>query len=165
MQIGKWTALLLLWVAAGCGTFYVRPTESHALTPAQIADVENGVRVFARSVAQDVTRDGPAAWRRHFADLPQFFMAANGKMVFPDSATASMGIQDLASVIKKIELRWGDDLRRTAVTSRGRCTGSMGAGNSATRIGPCRRRRRMRVLREASRYGETVRVAELVRLH
>ncbi len=53
----------------------------------------------------------PRAWRKQFADSPSFFMAADGQMVFPDSAAATKGIQDLALDIKQIELVWGNDLR------------------------------------------------------
>jgi hypothetical protein len=60
--------------------------------------------------AHDVTQDGPTAWRRHFADSPSFFMAVNGRLVFPNSAAATAGIQNVARTIKQIELRWGDDL-------------------------------------------------------
>ena len=38
-------------------------------------------------------------------------MAANGRMVFPDSAAATKGIHNLALDIKQIELVWGNDLR------------------------------------------------------
>jgi len=89
----------------------VKSSESRSLTPVQAADVENGVRAFVHTVAQDLARDGPAAWRRFFADTPSFFMAADGRLVFPNSASATAGIADLARMIKQIELRWGDGLR------------------------------------------------------
>jgi hypothetical protein len=105
-------ALLLAAVAfAGCGSHH-----SHSLTPARSAAVEDSVRAFARAVAHDVTEEGPAAWRRHFADSPAFFMAANGQLVFPNSAAATAGIQGLARNFKHIELHWGDDLRVDPLT-------------------------------------------------
>ena len=51
------------------------------------------MRAFAQTVARDITSEGPAAWRRHFSDSPSFFMAAEGRLEFPDSAAASRGIQ------------------------------------------------------------------------
>jgi hypothetical protein len=63
------------------------------------------------TVAHDITQDGPAAWRRHFADSPAFFMAADGQLAFPNSAAATAGIEALTHTIKRIELQWGDDLR------------------------------------------------------
>jgi hypothetical protein len=83
----------------------------HVLTPSESAAIESGVRAFAQFVAADVTREGPSAWRRHFADTPSFFMAVNGRMAFPDSAAATAGIQEASRAIRQIELHWGDDLR------------------------------------------------------
>jgi len=94
-------ALLLVSIAAmGCGArHYDR------------AAVENGVRAFAQTVAQDVSRDGPAAWRKHFADTPAFFMAVDGHLEYADSAAATQGIQGVTRVIKQITLQWGEGLR------------------------------------------------------
>ncbi len=69
------------------------------------------MRRFAQAVAEDVTREGPVAWRQHFADSPAFFMAAEGRLALPNSETATRVIQDLARVITHIELRWGNGLR------------------------------------------------------
>jgi hypothetical protein len=41
----------------------------------------------------------------YFSDSPSFFIAAEGRLQFPDSAAASRGIQDLTRIIKHIELR------------------------------------------------------------
>jgi hypothetical protein len=111
MHACTWAVLLASAASVGCGALYVKSGDSHSLSPAQAAEVENGVRAFAHTVAQDVTRDGPAAWRKHFAGTPSFFMAADGYLVFPDSASATTGIQDLTRAIKQIDLRWGDQLR------------------------------------------------------
>lgn len=109
MHAWKWPVLLASVALVGC-------RDAPSLTPAQAAAVEHDVRAFAQTVAQDVTRDGPAAWRRHFADTPSFFMAVNGSLVFPNSASATAGIQDVARLIKHIDLRWGDELRVDALT-------------------------------------------------
>lgn len=74
------------------------------------------MRAFTRTVAHDITQEGPSAWRRHFADSPAFFMASEGHLVFPNSAAATAGIQDVARSIKQIELQWGDDLRVDPLT-------------------------------------------------
>lgn len=63
---------------------------------------------FAATVAHDVTKDGPAAWRKHFSDGPTFYMANDGKLQFADSAAATAGIQNLQRMIKRIELKWSD---------------------------------------------------------
>lgn len=91
--------------------------QSRPLTAERAAAVEAGVRAFTRTVAHDVTEEGPAAWRKHFADSPLFFMAVDGKLVFPSGAAAMAAIPDLARTIKHIELRWGDDLRVDPLTA------------------------------------------------
>jgi hypothetical protein len=116
MYAWPWVFLLAAAICAGCGSRHIVSGRSQSLTVARAAAVEDGVRAFARTVAHDVTGEGPSAWRRHFADSPSFFMAANGQMVFPNSASATTGIQDLARTIRHIELRWGDDLRVDALT-------------------------------------------------
>jgi hypothetical protein len=109
--------LLLVTVAsAGCGSHHVVSSESQSLTAARTAAVDESVRSFARAVAHDVTQEGPSAWRKHFADSPEFFMASEGHLVFANSASATTGIQDLTHTIKQIELRWGDDLRVDPLT-------------------------------------------------
>jgi hypothetical protein len=88
------------------------------LPPSRAAAVEDGVRAFAGTVAADVTREGPSAWRRHFSDSPAFFMAVNGRLQFPDTRAATHGIQEAARMIPRIQLRWGDDLRVDVLTAQ-----------------------------------------------
>jgi hypothetical protein len=111
MHTWPWFLLLATASSVGCGARHPASAEPPSLTPAQAAEVESGVRAFARDLARDVTRDGPSAWRRHFADTPAFFMAVDGRMAFPDSASATAGIRAAAGAIKQIDLQWGDDLR------------------------------------------------------
>jgi hypothetical protein len=113
-----WLCALFLatLTSAGCDRQPALSSESRSLTPARAAAVEDGVRAFMGAVAHDVTLDGPAAWRKHFADSAAFFMADDGRMVFPDSAAATKGIHDLALDIKQIELVWGNDLRVDPLT-------------------------------------------------
>lgn len=110
---GRALAILVVFVtAAPCTAF------GQALTAKRAAQITREVKEFARTVAQDVTEGGPAAWRGHFADTPAFFMASEGRLVFPDSAAASHAIEQLSRSIKRIELRWGDDLRVDPLTPR-----------------------------------------------
>jgi hypothetical protein len=96
-------ALVLVLAGAGCG-------------PQPRTAEEDSVRAFMHAVAQEVSREGPAAWRREFAPGPEFFMAANGQLVFADAAAAARGIEALTHTLPKIELRFGDDLRVDALT-------------------------------------------------
>jgi len=72
---------------------------------------DQALRKFALYVADDVTRDGPSAWRRHFSDRPAFFMVSNGQLVFSNGEEASKGIAKLEKSIRHIELRWGKTIR------------------------------------------------------
>jgi hypothetical protein len=110
------TLLLATVTSMACGRHPTLSGESQSLTPARAAFVEGGVRGFMQAVAHDVTMEGPAAWRKQFADSPSFFMAADGGMVFADSAAATTGIHELALGIRHIELAWGDDLRVDPLT-------------------------------------------------
>lgn len=107
---------LVFILALGCGKRQASD-EPQALSSARAAGVDEGVRAFTRTVAQDVTRDGPVAWRKHFGDGPEFYMASEGQLVFPNGAAATAAIADLAKTLKHIELKWGDDIRVDPLTA------------------------------------------------
>jgi hypothetical protein len=86
-----------------------------ALSAAHRTALTDSVRAFTLAMVQDVSREGPVAWRRHFAEDPAFFMAAEGRLQFPSSDSASRAIAGLARMIRSIELRWGDELRVDAL--------------------------------------------------
>jgi hypothetical protein len=67
-------------------------------------------------VAANITSQGPGAWQAAFADDPSFSMAVNGRLVFPDRATATAAIGALGQSIRHIELQWGPDLRIDTLT-------------------------------------------------
>jgi hypothetical protein len=71
----------------------------------------DSVRAFMAGVAHGVTAGGPAAWRGFFVDDSTFFMASEGRLVFPSSAAASRGIDQLKQLITRIELTWADTAR------------------------------------------------------
>ena len=110
MRIWQWAPLTLLLVA-GCNSQRDLPFSGD-----RAAAVERDVRAYAATIAHDVTQQGPSAWRRHLADSPAFFMASEGRLVFPDSATAKAAVQYLERTIKHIELTWGNDLRVDPLT-------------------------------------------------
>jgi len=56
------------------------------------------------------------AWQKYFADTPNFFMAVNGQIAFPNGQAAAHAIPEIARQFKHIELRWGDDLRLDVLT-------------------------------------------------
>jgi hypothetical protein len=109
--------LLATLISALSATPQSASAQLQSLTPARAAAVEDGVRAFTRTVAHDVTEEGPSAWRKHFADSPSFFMAVDGKLAFPSGAAMIAAIPDVARAIKHIELHWGDDLRVDPLTA------------------------------------------------
>lgn len=104
MRADKWGFLLVVMFCSACNTRLVTP----ALSPERAAETDRQVKEFAATVANDVTQDGPAAWKKHFSESPAFFMASEGRLQFPDSASAITGIQELTRTIKHIELKWSD---------------------------------------------------------
>ena len=117
MRTSHWALVVIATVASvACDPSHGGSSELQPVTPDRAATIEADLRAFALAVARDVTRDGPSAWRRYFADSPAFFMAAQGHLVFANSDSATQAIQELARTIKHIELRWGDGLRIDPVT-------------------------------------------------
>ena len=85
------------------------PNDSASLTTAQYSIVQDSVLQMASQIAADVSRDGPIAWLRHFADTTVFFMASDGQLMFPNYDSASIFIRNkLVKMISKIELSWSD---------------------------------------------------------
>ena len=69
--------------------------------------VRDSVQIMAESIAKDVSREGPAAWIRYFENTPDFFMASEGRLVFPNNDSATNFIRNtLVKSISKIELHW-----------------------------------------------------------
>jgi hypothetical protein len=93
----------LLMVIVSCNE------KKDTLTPGQIADVKDSVQIMAQSIAKDISQQGPKAWLQYFEDAPDFFMASEGKLVFPNIDTAKNIINTkLITIISKIELHWSD---------------------------------------------------------
>jgi hypothetical protein len=116
MRVRQWVVLMCataLLGFQGCANF---ADNSRSLSDARRAAIEAGVRQFTATVAHDVTRDGPIAWRNFFAEGPEFFMAVNGKLAFSDGQSAAKLLPEIARQFKHIELRWGNDLRLDALT-------------------------------------------------
>lgn len=108
---GRW---LLAVLAVACTP---RPVPEDALSAAQAAAVQSGVRAYLEAVAADVSREGPAAWRRHFSDAPVFFMAVDGQLAFADGAAAARAIPEVVRALPRIQLRFSD-VRVDALTPR-----------------------------------------------
>ena len=69
--------------------------------------VSKDVIQLADSIALDISKNGPAAWLYYFENSPDFYMASNGSLIFPDYATALRYIHDsLIHTIPHITLKW-----------------------------------------------------------
>jgi hypothetical protein len=112
----RWVVLVFMAVSLGCQACRQSAESSEALTPGRRAAIEDSVRQFTATVAHDVTQEGPIAWQRYFADSPNFFMAVDGKLIFPDGQAAAQAIPEIARQFQHIELRWGNDLRLDVLT-------------------------------------------------
>ena len=108
MRTWGWVPLVVVVGSSACQT---GENGARSMTPPQTAAIEDSVRRFAATVASDLTGEGPAAWRRHFAATSAFFMASEGQIVLPNSDSATAVIRDLARGMTHLELRWGDSLR------------------------------------------------------
>ena len=114
-----WPSTLLL-AAFGSAGWFARTAGSarlQSLAPASAAALGESARTFMHTVAHDVTQEGPLAWLKFFNTGPEFFMAVNGQLAFPNPAAAKEGTQNFARTINRIELTWGDDLRVDPLTA------------------------------------------------
>jgi len=116
MRIRKWMLLLPMVASLLCQGCSRSVDDARSLTQARRAAVEEEARRFTATVAHDVTAEGPLAWRKHFADTPEFFMAVDGQLAFPNGHAAAQAIPGIARQIKHIELHWADDLRLDPLT-------------------------------------------------
>lgn len=106
--MNRWIVALAGLTLIGCQP---RSEGLPRLDAARSGAIADSVRAFADSIALGVTARGPAAWRDYFSDGPEFFMASEGRLVFPNSDVAERAIQELVGQISSIELSWGDSLR------------------------------------------------------
>jgi hypothetical protein len=111
------TLLLAAFGSAGCSARTAASAELQSSTPASAAAIDESARAFMHTVAHDVTEGGPLAWLKFFNTGPEFFMAVNGQLAFPNAAAAKDGTQNFARTINRIELTWGDDLRVDPLTA------------------------------------------------
>ncbi len=95
-------AIVITLILAACQGKRQSPDEG------QLGAVRDSVQVFASTVAHEVTREGPRAWLRFFSHSPEFFMASQGKLVFPTIDSASVLVEYLAVQVRSIQLTWAD---------------------------------------------------------
>lgn len=82
---------------------------AESLNPKQVSDIRDSVQLMVESIAKNVSGEGPVAWLQYFENAPDFFMAADGQLVFPNIDSATHFINNiLVKSIPKIELRWSN---------------------------------------------------------
>ena len=69
--------------------------------------IRREVSAYADTIALDLRHEGPRAWLRHFARTPGFFMASDGRLLFPDNDSADVFVGDLAGRVSRVDLQWG----------------------------------------------------------
>ncbi|HMC87277.1 MAG TPA: hypothetical protein VKI61_17250 [Chitinophagaceae bacterium] len=101
--IGSCFGCLLFFIFISCNS------KTGSLTGQQSMEVKENVQKMMDMTASDISHDGPVGWLKYFENTPDFFMASDGQIVFPnyDSATAFIK-NTLARQIKKIELHWSN---------------------------------------------------------
>jgi len=75
----------------------------------QAIEVRDSVTRMMASISNDVTLKGPTAWAQYFEDVPEFYMANDGKLQLSDGDSAQNFVKNiLISKINKIELQWSN---------------------------------------------------------
>ena len=83
----------------------------------QISTVRDSAGMMMESIAAGISQQGPVAWLHYFEDTTNFFMASEGRLVFPNNDSARNFINHtLVKTISKIELQW-HDIRIEPLTS------------------------------------------------
>ncbi|HTZ49656.1 MAG TPA: hypothetical protein VMH20_18845 [Verrucomicrobiae bacterium] len=116
MRSWCWMFMVAAMCMASCHAQRAVPDAGQAMTPAERMAVEESVRGFMARVSQEVTTEGPTAWSKEFESGPNFFMASEGKLAYASGEAAAKAIPDLPKMIKKIALRWENDLRVDVLT-------------------------------------------------
>ena len=103
----------------GLFTFIIScSNNTETYTSNQFAAVRDSVQKMAGSIAKDIACEGPVAWLRYFENTPEFFMASEGQLVFPNNDSAKNFIKNtLVKSISKIELHW-NNIRVDPLTTR-----------------------------------------------
>jgi SnoaL-like domain len=80
-----------------------------SLTSVQSSIVRDSVKQMVETIAKSISHEGPLAWLLYFENSPDFFMAADGQLVFPDNNAATNFLKNIyVKSVSRIELRWKD---------------------------------------------------------
>ncbi|MBS1600756.1 MAG: hypothetical protein JST75_21230 [Bacteroidetes bacterium] len=91
-------------------------TNTGTLTATQFTNIRDSVQQMMNSIAKDISGNGPIAWLQYFETTPNFFMASDGLLAFPNGDSATSFITKiLVKKITKIDLQWSN-IRIDALT-------------------------------------------------
>jgi hypothetical protein len=96
---------LLIWILI---SQFLLAQDSSKTEPAGQSDSEKEVRKLLDIIADDLAQKGPLAWLKHFSTDETFFMASDGKVVFPDYQTAKTFLEDFAPKVAKMKINWSN---------------------------------------------------------
>jgi len=83
--------------------------DEDSLTQIQYSIVKNNVTKMVGSIAKNISDKGPIGWLFYFENTPEFFMASEGQLKFPNRDSAANFINNnLVHNISKIELHWSN---------------------------------------------------------
>jgi hypothetical protein len=85
--------------------------KNHSTSSQQKPDpaVLDGVHQMLDSIAVNVSEKGPVAWLNYFENTPDFFMATDGQLDFPNKDTAAIIINNkIVKQIMAIDLKWNN---------------------------------------------------------
>ena len=61
---------------------------TQSFTPKERSLVQDSVQLMVESIAKDISNEGPVIWLKYFENVPEFLMASDGQLVFPNIDTA-----------------------------------------------------------------------------
>ncbi len=102
-----WSSVFGLLAAMACVTCGL-PVSRQQLEADHADAMRDSVEQFFESIIGGLSEDGPIAWLQYFEESSEFFMASDGKLLFPSSDSAKAFVRGLSQKISAIQLRWID---------------------------------------------------------
>ena len=89
--------------------FNISCNNRESFTPKERSLVQDSVQFMVESIAKNISNEGPIVWLRYFENAPDFYMASDGQLVFPNIDTATSFINNkLINLMPDIQLRWSN---------------------------------------------------------
>jgi len=106
---------ILAFAASAC-LFACKP--NNGLSDVDKTAIRQAVQKLADSTIRKLSAKGPAAWLNYFENSPDFFMASDGAIAFPNYKTAETFVDGtLTKQFKSIHLKF-NDIRITPLSAQ-----------------------------------------------